>query len=656
MTVPIQSSIDMSMPICVGRSAHGLQQREATELSTQLHFEGDPLSLLENKTLWQYQEKTVVFASIGARNQCAAAFAHAEWLVAETGEKGKLLFDKGYELWGHEIDNADQACGRLLALAHRSVNVFEVATNLLAATDHDVWNLLYLIESALPYLDSIAADDLVKLVEAQHKRTKDAALAGALLVKLQETLARDVAACRNLHATVNAQLTIPTVGLYQTSLLALAGSGNLAESTSMAIKDAESSDALLRRFAHWGIALLLAQYEIEDGQYDRCVEILRAACQSEDIELRTTAINGISHAAGRYRDLRLDLLKLGNTKDQPALSAVANFIYRNFEAARQDALFLELMNSLTELCPEATAGLRDFDSILSWLVDKQESDLVFECLTTWSIKHGGVKMRDDSAVEVFDRTLRKLIMQPEQLSRLLTEWLVADERELGVAACGLIGYLWVRKARQVTFSRKALDRLTANEMVYLARRMLGYASFHDELLLSLTFSLMNTQDAKNRTHGLVASILINEVGRDFRFATIQAVEAHLQSCSTEDKALLLEVRSRLNEYADALTQLPQLDELRPPLALYRANALKRARGMQKSMEKANEKSIFIQISTQVSLKAGIGWFSFDKGEIGKTHYLQQTSHAVTYPRRATSDPLNYALNGMRFRLATKEEE
>jgi hypothetical protein len=656
MTVPILSSLDLSLPASVGRLAHALQENATNDLVAKVEIEGDPLLSSGENALWLHQEDAVHFTSIEARNQCAAAFLHAEWLALEPSDKAKTLFETADRLWSKEIGDADQASGRFLALANRSFSIFDIAADRMATSGNSVWATLHLIESALPYLDSILAVDLVKLMEAQYRCTENVHAAGMLFSTLEKTLASDASACRALHATVTAQLAIPLEGLYQTSLLALARSGHLEEAAATAIKDAERKAPLLCRLAHWGIALLLAQYEFANEKRDRMVEILRAGCQSEDSDLRATAINSISHAASRCGDLLPDLLKLGQTKDQLALIALTNFIFFNFNTARQNALFLDMVHSLYALSPETTAGLDNFDWILSKLVEKGEYDLVCESLTAWSLQFGGAKIRDTGAIEVFDQTIGKLVMQAEQLSRLLTEWLVADARELGAATTALIGYLWVRNVRQLTFSKQVLDRLTANEMIYLVRRMLGYASFNDESLLSLTFSLMNTHDAKSRTHALVISLLTNEVGRDFLGATIDAIKAQMALCSEEEKILLQTAHSQLTAYANALEQLPRLDELKPPLSLRRAQALKRARDMQESMENANEKSVFRQIFTEVRIKAGTGVFSFEKGGIGETHYLQKTSHAVSIPNRAASDPLNYAIQGMMFRVAMKEKE
>ena len=206
-----------------------------------------------------------------------------------------------------------------------------------------------------------------------------------------------------------------------------------------------------------------------------------------------------------------------------------------------------------------------------------------------------------------------------------------------------------------TFSPEVLNTFTSKDFRFLARRMLGYV-ISEEPLLSLTFSLLETDNATDRSFGWVYSLLTDEVGRDYAHATMDALKVRQEAANSPERELLAQIYAILLRRSTAMDDLTRLHELRPPMRLHRAIELNQAREMEEAMETANEKSIVRLISTVISMKAGRGWFSVSDNKVGPTQHLQSISHSVSLPKRALTDPVGYAIAGLHYRIAKRDDE
>ena len=121
------------------------------------------------------------------------------------------------------------------------------------------------------------------------------------------------------------------------------------------------------------------------------------------------------------------------------------------------------------------------------------------------------------------------------------------------------------------------------------------------------------------------------------------------------KEYLLKVAERIDEVANAQSSLPMLNELRAPTKLRRLFARARAKQMNESFEAANEKSIFRQIATQITIKAGRGTFSYRDANYGPSMKLSTMSHSIELPRREAFDPIGNSIRHFGFRLAKREK-
>ena len=78
--------------------------------------------------------------------------------------------------------------------------------------------------------------------------------------------------------------------------------------------------------------------------------------------------------------------------------------------------------------------------------------------------------------------------------------------------------------------------------------------------------------------------------------------------------------------------------------------------MKRAQDAANEKSVLRSLFKEVPLKAGRGWFAVSNNQVGPTQKLQTISHSMSLPKRAFTDPVGYAISGLHYRIAKREDE
>lgn len=650
------SAYETSVPVAVGKLASSLHANRSVDLAIDCRAVASGLSDSMSQGLWQIVGDQIEFSSLKARNQCSAVDAFRELLTRSNEIHPENLFEAAHALWRDEIGHADFASGRLLALASCEVNILQAAANLITSGEQRVFDVLHSVEVALPHLPSISIDDLIAVTTAQHPKTKNDLAGGMLFGAIEKALLPQPSLAWALYRHLKSDLSEATANLYCTSLMVLASTEYRDEAIASALDDANSALPLVASVAIWVVARLMRS-DIQNLELRvRCTQAVRDTINHQNIEVKQSAIRALSHAAVAHTELLDDILNLTRTNDQYVLAIVADFLYMNFDAVKDHEVFPELVSALTHLGIETARGVDSFDSVLCKLVkNEQYIVLASKNLTAWVINNGNVGLRDKDFIEHFDQTIRVISGKPELLARIVTEWLAADQMQLVAAARGLISFLWVRGFKYPTFSKAVLDRLDATDLKCLARRMLGHVIW-EEPILTLTFSLLNTENAPQRTFGLVHALLCQEVGRDYPKKTLEEINRKSETAQSELKELLQSAHAELSAREKAIEELPLLLEFRPPLQLRRAISLRKSREMRKSMDDADDKSIFRQIATTVSLKAGIGCFAIQDGEIGATHRMQSISHQVSLPRRSFIDPVGYAITGLGYRIAKRSDK
>lgn len=648
------SESDDDLTRMIGALALDLHVNRPEELSCDLPMPTQCPSPQIETADYRIDRNTVRFSSLEARNRVLAAYTFREKREALADDEQKWL-SVARDLWHNEIDHSDSAAGRLLALVHERCDIFALAATAINSESVRVFDVLHAVESALPYLGELPPDGILKLCEAQYELTKNDYASGWFFSKLGNILMNQPDVCRAIHASLRNVATEGTASLHPTALVPLAESFP-NDAVGLALEDAESTNAMLRSAALWTLGRLLTLSLVAPDLFSTVSTTLIANMSSSLERVRQTAIRAAARAAYMTNTFDDCLSKLGESGDQVALSAIAEALILNQAEMKGKGNFSDWVRLLCKLSPSFGGALDQFDHVLSRLIsDESQQQFAISCFTEWVSANAKDTPRDESVAVLFGSTTSELARRPELLSQVITDWFLSDGMRLAFAAAGLLSHLGVHGLKNAEFSTARLDTLEQGDLLFLARRMVGFV-FSEDHLLSLTMSFLKTKDARLRTFGVLQSLFVDELGYDYPFSTIDALEsAKAAATEAESKTFfssaIVAIRNRMN----ALDALPRLAELNPPPMLQRQFAKARFKQMNEIMEAAQKGSVIRQLVTEIPVKAGVGFFSFHDGAYTDSTQMKALSRSVSLPRRETLDSVGYEMTLFLLRNVKREE-
>lgn len=649
---PSSTEFNAELLRIIGSLAQNLHNTRSDELCCDIPMESLGTLYQGESAEYSIDDKTIRFASLEARNRCVASYVF-EKNKTVFASNSKMWLDAAHDLLRCEIGKTDTASGRLLALVHETDDILSIAANAIQSKSMAVFDVLHVIKAALPYLNELVVEEVFRLCAVQYEGTKNFLFAGVIFSELERYFVRQTQSARAAHLFFRKNLAEETTSLYSVAIIALAKSSP-DEAVSLSLEDAKSQSVILKSAALWVLGRLLASSLVTSDLIPSVSTTIIAHMSDSVEQVRLSAIHAAAQAVpfmGAFDD---SLILLGEAGDQHALAAAADALFMNTAEMKRKENFGDWLRLLRKVLPSSKGVLDNFDYVLGQMIaDPEQQQIAISCLTEWVEGNAKDVPKDKSAAELFDGTIGEIANRPELLSQVITDWFLSDGRQLAAAAAGLLSFLWVRKSREIEFSAPHLDDLEHGDLIFLVRRMLGFVT-SEEHLLSLTMSLLKTKDAPQRTFGLVHSLLIDEIGRDYPSSTIEMLEAANSSTTdTNLSAFYSSAIKVINDRINAIDALPRLTELRPPPRLQRQFSGAHAKQMETASEDAKKHSIIRQIATEIPIKAGIGSFSFHDGNLTEPTHFHSVSTSISLPRRYVIDSVGYEIHGMMFRLAKR---
>ncbi len=386
------------------------------------------------------------------------------------------------------------------------------------------------------------------------------------------------------------------------------------------------------------------------------VQTVTDLIQREQGELRSQAIRAAAGAMHVVEAFDSILQRLALDGDQEVLSAATTALFLKAKELRARGITERWLGLMPALRPEFAGAIRHLDHAMAQLLsERANSPIVVSTLSNWVAKHGQKVPIDSETAELFDNTLRKLSSMEGPWSSLLTDWLLSDVVKHPAALAGMLTQISHHACTDLKLDKLRLDDLSVEDLLFLARRLLGYV--HDRAqLTSLALSMLKSTEADRRIYPVLYALLVDEIGYDYPGSTVKACRTAAEDLAAGGhKEFLLQVAGAIDKLVEAQTNLPVRNELRPPTRLRRLFARARAKQMNESFETASENSIFRQIATQITIKAGRGTFSYRDATYGPSMKLASMSHSIELPRRETFDPIGNSIRHFGFRLAKREE-
>lgn len=601
----------------------------------------------------KFVDGAIEFESLAARNEIVAAVAY-DRLHLSPNVDSSMLFERAYGLWRHEIGHSDRASGRLLALASKSVNILAVGAQRIRSGS-DVFDVLHLVEAALPYLSTLEIPSIIDLITAAYEPTKNDLMAGTINGALEKWLESRPDVTYKLHALVLDNLSEATSSLLGNAVVALSKS-DYAAAAEIAKNDARSDVLMQTQVGTWTLGRLLLDKDAAPEVIDAVVETVTDLIGSDQRDIRSQAIRaavGAMHTMATFDTL---LQRLAEGGDQDVLCAAARALFLKDKEIRERGIAHCWLQLLPALKPEFKSAIRDLDYAMSRLLSEPGyAAIVASTLSQWIANHGQPGAIDSNTAELFDGTIRKLLPLEDIWPLLMTDWLLSDRREHAAALAGILTQLSNHMAAEIRLDKSRLDELSTADLLFLARRMLGYV--HDRAqVTSLALSMLQSNNAEKRIYPLLRALLVDEIGYDYPGSTVNALlKAVEEMSSVSNQDFLRTTAEVISQAAEAQSALPSINELRPSTKLHRIFSRSRAKQMDMSLEEASENSIWRQIATQIPIKAGMGTFSYRDSSYGPSMKLSSMSHSIELPRREAFDPVGNSIRHLGFRLAKRDE-
>jgi len=637
-----------------------------TQLSYEAHLQDTDLleveasdSLLDSKSdisdlfTIDKEKKLLRFANIEARSHCTAIHLQRMYAASSPSWDAEMLFDEIYKIWVKDHQRGKSVAGRFLGLLSLDNNVFELAQDAIKGKNsHRVYVVLSCLGNCFSYLQYVPLQSLVDVTHTQYTIESRDQLVPAFYKELGGYLSSKLHVARRLYELVNSNFLEAFIGLYTSSIEAFAIAGKTPDAISLVLADTKSESLIVKRASLSTLGQLIRFWENNSKlKIDIQKLLIHLADQSEE-EISRLALSVLAHAASSQPELIPEIVQRSTGSNPAALRILNEFFWMNVDILKGRSDFEKVLAPLSFLEADNVGHL---DYSLSKLIENKTCcAVILEWLTRWAIHNCKTLDTEDKLSRNFQQLITEL-HNHNKLYELLTAWALSDERELGIAFSDVISELWIRGIKQPIFYKKTIDLLDQEDFKYLARRLLGWVH-HGEALLSLTFSMLDTQDAKKRSFHWVNQLLTNEIGRNYPGETLQKIDVKLTTSSGDKAKLLKSAHIKLSKYVQALDNLPNLNELRPPAILQRHVAVKQRKQQREGQESVQRNSIIQQLCTQVPLKAGRGWFSIRDGKLGDTGHLSTHSIEATLPVGAVIDPVNDTITRLGYRVAKRGDE
>ncbi len=598
---------------------------------------------------YQVDGRTIQFSSLSARNRYAAEWIFSKFDMSDSTFASQL-FAKAKELWRNEIGHEDMASGRLLAAGALSLDIFATAVSLIKE-GADVWGVIHLLEAAIPYLKVIEINSLIDLCDCTYESLRDDMVGGSLYLVLERWYSLNPQEAMQLHRQL---LEVPIssgISLFGTALMAIAQS-DFQLATDLAIKDTCSEIPIRSEIGIWIIGRLLqmpnALPESLATLQDLVIKKIDASQETVRLRAIQSAIEALS-VTDVFDKVIKGLCKSG-VQDVLARTAQQMWLKSDCFILRPD--LPEWLSLMCALLPENQNNISVLDNALAIFVQRTEiQPLILDILGQWVEKHGRNGAYDFTFADSFPRTIESIGQFEELRSKLITSWLLHDCKRLPASMQRILD-AWP-KAFLMKLDIQQINELDQPGLIFLARRILGYLHGHDHML-SLTFSMLESNKSQERIYPFLSSLLVDEIGYDYPSWTLEALHAAAQGMPIHSE-FLLRIAELLRLKMEKLDALPRAKELVPPLRLRRLFVLARAKQMSKAKSEAEKNSIINKIATRISIKAGKGTFSYQQNAYSEPTEMHTFSHSIAIPRREVFDPIGNAMRGLQFRIAKREE-
>jgi hypothetical protein len=565
-------------------------------------------------------------------------------------------FERLHDIWRNEIGEKDMVSGRVLALLHNREKIDAYSWGRQAIENGiNVFDVLHLMESAVEQFEDARAESIYHFFSGHYESVKNDLAGGLVFSKLQRWFAHHPTVAREIVEIHEDKPEEHSGGLYGCAVQGLIDY-DFSACFDLALEASKSSEKLI---AGPAIAVL-GRVDYSDlsrrQALSSAIEMCNALIRSVGHPLIGTAVRTLCRLVLLDEDKIVSLLaEAGKAGTPEGLYSLSEFLWMDQKEVERKAWFWPLVFHLTAAKAEHRGIVNNVDRILSReMKDEVKQPGIIKFLNAWITQQPKEAFNNGGLEVFFQSTVHRITERPAVLSNVITEWLLNEDSRFPLIVQQLLSRLGVDGISSVVLDPRLIDSLTESEILFLLRRILGYI-VGDEMQIELVFSLVHTQNAEGRTFGYIISALLDHVGYDYPYQTLEFLKARqgADDESEEIKTLCRQVCSQLQARIDELDALPDLKEFHADSVKMLRFAKERRHQMNEAMEEASKESIWRQICTHIPLKAGRRTFQTINGRYTDPMELKEMSHTVALPKSEVTDPAGAAHQRMLFRMAKK---
>lgn len=600
------------------------------------------------------QDKGLCFADKLVLVKEAAAFVLGTE-DAHLSSSGENCYRRLRELW--QQDKVDEASlvGAVLAGLHNAQRIdgYAFAKHAVIA-GMNFYDVTRPLEEAIELLAHASASSILSFFGGDYGERGHAPTA-TLLEPMEKWLSRHIEVAREIKQLHEAAPKESQWGVYVCALHAIV-EWDFPGTWPEIVRAAESAERTISGPALHVMGIMDYKNPEKPAASADTLRICTHIVRTPGHLLLGQAASVLGRMIGTHKDQVVPLLdEAGRSADIAALSAVTHILLREARDRSREPWFWSLALHLTRVPPDQKDILSMVDLMLSaWLKDEERAPRTVEFLNLWMAQQSGNALRTIGPEVVFDSVLVELVRKPAIFSRLITAWLLEEDRRYPHAVRQMISKLTAARVHHFVLAPELLDPLGEEELRFLVRRILGYLVSEDPLL-SLVFSMVRTRDAKSRTFGFVSTVLRDHVGRDYPQPTLDFLKG-VQSSGKEGEDvtnLCAAVARDIEAILGQVAALPDLREFHPPEGKAIRLQNERQRQLNDAIEGASKNSIWRQIATQIPLKGGIRTFHSQQGQYSAPMELKPMSHSVAIPLSSICDPVGGERERLQFRSSPK---
>lgn len=395
---------------------------------------------------------------------------------------------------------------------------------------------------------------------------------------------------------------------------------------------------------------LLGRILLEEGiHFGEEIRLLTECSTSNSEEQRSFAFNALALHLGLSDDVDAAFKQALTQKNTQAILAIAYKLSSDWSNFISHPDFSLWLGSLAYIPPGLT-GAEDWrDDIFSQNISSQYSLIsssLEKCFLFYKKQNATFEIE-----KIFSSTLHEFVKINFFPTQLLL-WL--NSKEFPMLAIDIIRFSSVHKIQYPEFELDKFNITNPDNLLFLCRRILGYA-YEVDFLLHALFSMARLYKETTLLDIIFQSIDI--VAFDYPSQTEQAAKKlHDEFPDTDLAEMIKALLTKMNNYFKALHTLPWIGELCPTQSEEMLFQKERHKSISQEIQVAHKQSILGELVSSVPIKAGKAFFSYRDGFPDASVPFVSLESTLSLPRSLLIDPVQYELQRFRFRLQTRSEE